>query len=126
LRCSGVRPQCSEPHLKQIATRSAAYSKLRGDVLDLVADPSIAVGYFRRADTAFTALRGNIAEMSAPGRAGMSRTRSTSCAPSRHRVYPGARYRRAAGTGDGRLTATGLCELAGNPRSARIARSRPC
>ncbi len=38
----------------------------------------------------------------------------------RCRVYPGAHYRRAARTGDGRLTAAVLCELAGNPRSARI------
>jgi methyl-accepting chemotaxis protein len=57
------------PRLRQIAAQSVAYAKLLGDALDLVADPSIAVGYFRRADTAFTALRGNIAEISAAGRA---------------------------------------------------------
>ena len=57
------------PRLKQIAARSVSYAKLLGDALDLVADPPIAVGYFRRADTAFTALRDDIAELSTTGRA---------------------------------------------------------
>ena len=60
------------PRLKQIAARSEAYTKLLGDALDLIADPPIAVGYFRRADTAFTALRGDIAGLSTTGRSAES------------------------------------------------------
>jgi methyl-accepting chemotaxis protein len=56
------------PRLRQIAAQSVAYARLLGDALDLVADPPIAVGYFRRADTAFTALRSDIAGLSATGR----------------------------------------------------------
>jgi methyl-accepting chemotaxis protein len=56
------------PRLKKIASQSAAYAKLLGDALDLVADPPIAVGYFRRADATFEALRGDIAALSAAGR----------------------------------------------------------
>jgi methyl-accepting chemotaxis protein len=58
------------PRLKQIATQSGAYAKLLGDALDLISDPAIAVGYFRRADATFEALRGDIAGLSAAGRAG--------------------------------------------------------
>ncbi len=57
------------PRLRQIAAQSVAYAKLLGDALDLIADPPIAVGYFRRADAAFAALRGDIAGLSATGRA---------------------------------------------------------
>ena len=53
----------------QIAAQSTAYAKLLGDALDLVADPPIAVGYFRRADTAFEKLRADIAALSDAGRA---------------------------------------------------------
>jgi methyl-accepting chemotaxis protein len=52
------------PRLRQIAAQSAAYGKLLGDALDLIADPAIAVGYFRRADATFEALRGDIAGLS--------------------------------------------------------------
>jgi methyl-accepting chemotaxis protein len=57
------------PRLKQIASQSAAYAKLLGDALDLVADPAIAVGYFRRADATFEALRNDIAGLSDARRA---------------------------------------------------------
>jgi methyl-accepting chemotaxis protein len=56
------------PRLKQIASRSAAYGKVLSDALDLIADPAIAVGYFRRADAAFEELRGDIAGLSAARR----------------------------------------------------------
>ncbi|HUB15497.1 MAG TPA: methyl-accepting chemotaxis protein [Acetobacteraceae bacterium] len=56
------------PRLRQIAARSASYAKQLGDALDLINDPSIAIGYFRRADTAFEALRGDLAGLSAAGR----------------------------------------------------------
>ena len=54
---------------RQIATQSAAYAKMLGEALDLVSDPAIAVGYFRRADATFEALRGDIAGLSAAHRA---------------------------------------------------------
>ena len=57
------------PRLKQIATQSATYAKLLGDAIDLVADPAIAVGYFRRADATFEALRGDIAGLATQRRA---------------------------------------------------------
>ena len=57
------------PRLKAIAARSTAYAKQLGDALDLVADPAIAVGYFRRTDATFEALRGDIAGLSAAHRA---------------------------------------------------------
>ena len=48
------------PRLKAIAGRSAEYAKQLDDALDLVSDPAIAVGYFRRTDATFEALRGDI------------------------------------------------------------------
>jgi methyl-accepting chemotaxis protein len=52
------------PRLKSIATGSATYAKLLGDALDLISDPAIAVGLFRRTDAAFEALRGDISSLS--------------------------------------------------------------
>jgi HAMP domain-containing protein len=57
------------PLLQAIAARSAVYAKQLGDALDLVADPAIAVGLFRRTDATFEALRGDIAGLSAAHRA---------------------------------------------------------
>ncbi len=57
------------PRLKAIAAKSTAYVKQVGDALDLIADPAIAVGYFRRTDTAFAALRGDIAGLATAHRA---------------------------------------------------------
>jgi methyl-accepting chemotaxis protein len=57
------------PRLKSIAARSTEYARQLGDALDLVADPSIAVGLFRRTDATFEALRGDIAGLSAAHRA---------------------------------------------------------
>jgi methyl-accepting chemotaxis protein len=57
------------PRLRSIAARSTEYARQLGDALDLVADPSIAVGLFRRTDATFTALRGDIAGLSAAHRA---------------------------------------------------------
>jgi methyl-accepting chemotaxis protein len=57
------------PRLKLIAARSTEYARQLGDALDLVADPSIAVGLFRRTDATFAALRGDIAGLSATHRA---------------------------------------------------------
>jgi methyl-accepting chemotaxis protein len=57
------------PRLAQIASQSAAYAKLLGEALDLISDPAIAVGYYRRADATFEALRGDIAGLSAASRA---------------------------------------------------------
>jgi methyl-accepting chemotaxis protein len=57
------------PLLKAIAARSGVYAKQLGDALDLVADPAIAVGLFRRTDATFEALRGDIAGLSAAHRA---------------------------------------------------------
>ena len=50
-------------------TRSAEYAKQLGDALDLVADPAIAVGLFRRTDATFEALRGDISGLAAAHRA---------------------------------------------------------
>jgi len=52
------------PEIKTIAAQSSIYAKQLGDALDLVADPAIAVGYFRRADATFDAVRGAIAGLS--------------------------------------------------------------
>jgi methyl-accepting chemotaxis protein len=57
------------PRLKQVAAQTVAYGKLLADALDLIGDPAIAVGYFRRADATFEALRGDIAGLSTAGRA---------------------------------------------------------
>jgi methyl-accepting chemotaxis protein len=57
------------PRLKAIADRSAGYAKQLGDALDLVGDPAIAVGLFRRTDTTFEALRGDISGLAAAHRA---------------------------------------------------------
>jgi methyl-accepting chemotaxis protein len=57
------------PRLRAIADRSADYTKLLGDALDLVSDPAIAVGYFRRSDAAFETLRGDISGLAADHRA---------------------------------------------------------
>jgi methyl-accepting chemotaxis protein len=56
------------PRLKSIAMKSAEYAKQVGDSLDLIADPAIAVGYFRRSDATFEALRGDISALSAAHR----------------------------------------------------------
>ena len=52
------------PRLRAIAARSEEYAKQIGDALDLVSDPAIATGYFRRADATFAALRADIAALS--------------------------------------------------------------
>ncbi|MGA3398352.1 MAG: methyl-accepting chemotaxis protein [Acetobacteraceae bacterium] len=57
------------PQLKAIAAQSAVYAKQLADALDLVADPAIAVGYFRRTDATFEALRNDISGLSAAHRA---------------------------------------------------------
>jgi methyl-accepting chemotaxis protein len=57
------------PRLKVIAGRSADYAKQLGDALDLVSDPAIAVGYFRRSDATFETLRGDISGLAAEHRA---------------------------------------------------------
>ena len=57
------------PRLKAIAGRSVEYGKQLGDALDLVEDPAIAVGPFRRADATFAALRSDISGLSAAHRA---------------------------------------------------------
>jgi methyl-accepting chemotaxis protein len=57
------------PRLKVIAGRSADYAKQLGDALDLVSDPAIAVGYFRRSDASFETLRGDISGLAAEHRA---------------------------------------------------------
>ena len=69
MAAGGAGGDMDPTRLRQIAAQSEAYAKMLGDALDLVADPTIAVGYFRRADAAFTALRGDIAGLSAAGRA---------------------------------------------------------
>ena len=57
------------PRLKSIAANATVYVKQLGEALDLNSDPAIAVGYFRRADATFTALRGEISALSASRRA---------------------------------------------------------
>ncbi|MEJ0018672.1 MAG: methyl-accepting chemotaxis protein [Acetobacteraceae bacterium] len=57
------------PRLTSIAARAKEYTRQLGDALDLVGDPPIAVGYFRRADTVFEALRGDISGLAAAHRA---------------------------------------------------------
>ncbi len=56
------------PRLRAIAARSGDYAKQIGEALDLVSDPAIAVGYFRRADATFATLRGDIVALSAAHR----------------------------------------------------------
>ncbi|MDR3539013.1 MAG: HAMP domain-containing methyl-accepting chemotaxis protein [Acetobacteraceae bacterium] len=57
------------PRLRAIETRSAAYARLLADAIDLVSDPAIAVGYFRRADTLFETLRTEISALATEHRA---------------------------------------------------------
>ena len=57
------------PRLRAIAARSAEYAKQLGDALDLVSDPAIAVGYFRRSDATFETLRREISALAAEHRA---------------------------------------------------------
>jgi methyl-accepting chemotaxis protein len=57
------------PQLKAIAAKSAVYAKQLAEALDLMSDPAIAVGYFRRTDATFEALRGDIVTLSAAHRA---------------------------------------------------------
>ena len=57
------------PRLKIITDRSAEYARQLGDALDLVSDPAIAVGYFRRSDATFETLRGEISDLAAAHRA---------------------------------------------------------
>ena len=57
------------PQLKAIATQSSVYAKQLADALDLVGDPAIAVGYFRRTDATFEALRHDLAALSVSHRA---------------------------------------------------------
>ena len=52
-----------------IAGRSAEYAKQLGEALDLVSDPAIAVGYFRRSDATFETLRGDISGLATVHRA---------------------------------------------------------
>lgn len=55
--------------LHSIEARAAECAKVLADAIDLVSDPGIAVGYFRRADTMFDALREEISSLSAQHRA---------------------------------------------------------
>jgi len=55
--------------LRSIISRSAEYSKQLDDALDLVSDPAIAVGMFRRTDASFEALRKEILGLFAENRA---------------------------------------------------------
>jgi methyl-accepting chemotaxis protein len=57
------------PRLKAIAARTNEYTRQLGAALDLIADPSVAVGFFRRADATFETLRGDISGLSAEHRA---------------------------------------------------------
>lgn len=57
------------PRLRSIVARSKDYARQIGDAIDLVSDPSIAIGYFRRADTTFEALRSDISALAAANRA---------------------------------------------------------
>jgi len=69
MAASGREGQADLAKFRQIATQSAAYAKMLDEALDLVSDPAIAVGYFRRADATFEALRGDIAGLSTAHRA---------------------------------------------------------
>jgi methyl-accepting chemotaxis protein len=55
--------------LKSIAAKSNVYAQQLGDALDLMEDPAIAIGYFRRADATFEALRDEISGLAAVHRA---------------------------------------------------------
>jgi methyl-accepting chemotaxis protein len=63
------RSEADVARLARIASQSTVYAKVVEDALDLIADPPIAIGYFRRADATFEALRGEIAELSTANRA---------------------------------------------------------
>ncbi len=77
-----VESDADLPRLTAIATKSSVYAKQLGDALDLMADPAVAVGYFRRTDATFEALRGDISGLSAKHRAteaaSIQATRTTS------------------------------------------------
>jgi hypothetical protein len=58
-----------QTRLKTIIARSAEYAKQLDDALDLISDPAIAVGIFRRTDASFEALRKDILNLFAEHRA---------------------------------------------------------
>ncbi len=63
------RDATDPPRLKSIAAKSTVYAQQLGDALDLMEDPAIAIGYFRRADATFEALRDEISGLAAAHRA---------------------------------------------------------
>jgi methyl-accepting chemotaxis protein len=69
LAATRAETDTDRPQLVKIAAQSVAYAKILGEALDLIGDPAIAVGYFRRADAAFDALRSDIANLSTAHRA---------------------------------------------------------
>ena len=71
------------PQLKSIAAKSDVYAQQLGDALDLMEDPAIAIGYFRRADATFEALRDEISGLAAAHRAV-----ETNCHTGRARQLP--------------------------------------
>jgi methyl-accepting chemotaxis protein len=73
------------PRIRAIGEKSAEYAKRLGDALDLIADPAVAAGYFRRTDSSFEALRGEISGMSAAHRA----AEATSVQAVRHSSHAG-------------------------------------
>jgi methyl-accepting chemotaxis protein len=56
--------------LQPVAAAANDYIGQLRKLLELIGDPSSAVGFFRRADTAFTAFRAGLADLSAADRAG--------------------------------------------------------
>ena len=62
------RSEADVARIARIASQSTVYAKVVEDALDLITDPPIAIGYFRRADATFEALRGEIADLSAANR----------------------------------------------------------
>ena len=54
--------------LKAIEADLATYTRMLNDALDLIDDPAIAVGYFRRTDATFESLRRNISALAAAHR----------------------------------------------------------
>jgi methyl-accepting chemotaxis protein len=79
------------PTLRAIDTRLTEYGKLLAEAMDLVSDPAIAVGYFRRADTLFDALRdeisGVLAEHNATEAAAVQAARAASHATVIHFLW---------------------------------------
>jgi methyl-accepting chemotaxis protein len=57
------------PRLQSVAAAANDYAGQLRKSLELIGDPSIAVGFFRRADTAFAAFRAGLADLSAADRA---------------------------------------------------------